>query len=262
MESTDPARLIEAVSRRADLLSALRERPLEKSRLAAELPVSRSTVDRAVRRLESFGLVTRDRGAVSLTLGGRLALSEFEEFRAGIEGLMDATGVLAPVPPDSGMDLALFRDATVVSSHRYAPHQPVQEMQRLLTDAGSIRGVASAVLPEYVDLYSDQILEQGTDVELVVPDLVLETLVTDYWEELAASLETGRLDLKEVGVQPPFSAIIARHDDPELGVVIYAESGTAGVIRNAAPEAIEWARDWIETWEERAEPIRSAGLSG
>lgn len=261
METADPATVIEAVSRRADLLAAVRDEPRSKSALVSELPVSRSTVDRAVRRLESLGLVRRERGTVTLTLGGQLALSEFEECKAGIEGLMDAWGVLDPVPPDSKMDLSLFRGAEVISPDRYAPHQPVEAMEEFLRGAKRIEGVASAVLPEYVDIYSEQIVDQGMDVELVVPNPVLETLVTEYREELVTSLETGRLELIEVDTNPPFSTIIAQHGAPELGVVIYSESGTAGLIRNSSEEAIGWAREWIDYWQERGDPIRPAGIS-
>lgn len=257
MESTDPARVIQSMARRGDLLATLRDGPMGKQSLVAALPVSRSTVDRAVRDLESAGLVTRESGAVRLTLAGRLALEEYEDLHEGITGLKSALGVIDPVPPDSDLDLAVFRGAEVVRSQRHAPHEPVEALKDVLREASRIRGVAGVVLPDYVDLYSTQIIEEGAEVDLVVSEPVLETLVIEYRQALEASLSTGRLRLGEVADSPPFSAIIAETDEPVLSLVVYGDSGISGLIRNRSPAAVEWGRDWISDWEARAKHITS-----
>lgn len=257
MAAGDPDDVIEIIARRSDLLFALSDGPRAKRELAPELSISRSTIDRAVRRLESAGLVTRTGGRVTLTLAGDVALSEYETFKEGLEGLESALGIIAPVSPDAGMDLDVFRGAEIVRPERHAPHKPVEALKAFLTGANSIRGVASAVLPDYVDLYSHLIIEEGAEVELVVSRQVLETLVAEYWEPLEASLATGRLSLYEVETSPPFSTIIASDGVPKMGIVVYGESGTAGLIRNASDDALRWAETWIAEWVEQAEPIQS-----
>lgn len=257
MADGDPAEVIEIIARRSALLSALAGGPRPKRELAPELSISRSTVDRAVRRLERAGLVSRDGGRVGLTLAGQVALSEYETFEAGLEGLESARGVIDPIPSDAGMDLDVFRGAEIVSPERHAPHRPVEAIKEFLTDANCIRGIASAVLPDYVDLYRHLIVEEGTEVELVVSGQVLQTLVGDYWEPLESSLATGRLDLYEVDSNPPFSTIIASDGDPRMSIVVYGESGTAGLIRNDSENALRWGESWIADWLDRAEPVRS-----
>lgn len=255
MDSADPEGIIETVSRRVDLLGALRSGPRAKRALVSELSISRSTVDRAVRELESAGLVTRESGTVGLTFAGRLTLSAYEEFYESVAGLRRGKDVLGPIPADASMDPAVFEGATVVRSEPHAPHRPVQELKDYLRDANRIRGVASAVLPEYVTLYSRQIVEEGAEVELVVSEPVLETLVGKYGESLEASLATGRLDLYAIAGTPPFSTIIADRDEPELSVVVYGDSGVVGLIHNAAPDAVRWGEQWIEDWRERGTVI-------
>lgn len=259
MVSADPERVIETIGRRTDLLRALQAAPSSKRGLVAELPISRSTVDRAVRDLEASGLATRDSGTVSLTFVGRLALSAYEEFYEGLDGLQRASGILDPIPADVSMDIAVFRGADIVHSEPHAPHQPVQALKNFLRGADRIRGVASAVLPDYVSVYSEQIIDEGTEVELVLSDQVLETVVGEYGDTLEASLGTGRLGIYSVESTPPFSTIIAYRDQPELAIVVYGESGTTGLIRNSASEAVDWGEVWIEEWIDRGTDITGPG---
>ena len=255
MVAADPSRVIEVLARREDLLSTLEEQPMEKRRLVDTLAVSRSTVDRAVRRLESVGMVRRDSGVVRLTLAGRLALARYESYRESLAGLGNAWPFLGPVPPDADLSLDLFGEATTVPAERYAPHQPVQVLKTMLRGADRIRGVVTAVLPEYVDLYHRLIVEEATTVELVVATPVLSELVQNFASELRACLETGRLQIREVTESPPFSTVIATDQEPEIAVVVYGDRGTTGLIRNDTEAAIEWGRSWIRDWESRADPI-------
>lgn len=262
MEPSDPARIVESLARREAFLAALREGPKSKRELEEALPVSRSTVDRAVRDLESAGLVERGDGSVRVTLSGRLVHETYEDFAAGIRGLVRARRVVEPVPPGVDLDLSVFKEAAVVGSSRHAPHEPVEALKAFLADASEIRGVATAVLPEYVDLYRQLIIEEETTVDLVVSSPVLETLIAEYRTPLERSLATGRLSLYETMESPPFSTIIADDGDPEVALVVYGESGTSGFVRNDDPDALDWARGWIDEWIDRAGPIEVPGDLG
>lgn len=255
MVAADPSRVVEALARRGDLLAALEGGPKEKRELEEALSVSRSTVDRAVRRLEAVGLVYRDSGLVRLTLAGTMALDEFESFREGLEGLQEAWSFLDSVPADAGLSFDLFRGSTVVSSKPHAPHQPVQVLKSMLEGVDRVRGVATAVIPEYVDIYHRLIVERGIEVELVVSTPVLSELVETFRTKFEPSLQTGRLRILEVEESPPFSTTLAIDDDPEVGVIVYGDGGTAGIIRNDTEEAVEWAWSWIDEWVSRADQI-------
>lgn len=255
MVLADPHRVIETIARRAELFATLGNGPRSKRDLVAELPVSRSTVDRAVRELENAGLLTRNQGQVGLTLAGELALAEYERFREGLDGVREALPILDPVGPDTELVLDVFRRADIVRAQRHAPHRPIEAIKAFLTGADRIRGVASAVLPDYVDVYSRQIIQEGAEVDLVVSRQVLETLLAEYSSDLEAALETGRLQLRESETSPPFSTIVADSREPTVGVVVYGDSGTTGFVRNDSREAVTWAKEWISEWEDAADLI-------
>jgi predicted transcriptional regulator len=77
------------LSQRADALSRLLDADRTKNELTEELDVSRSTVDRAVRELESNGLVRREGGTVTATLSGRLAYDSYRRFCAETEHVVE-----------------------------------------------------------------------------------------------------------------------------------------------------------------------------
>lgn len=255
MVLADPDRVIETIARRADLIAAVDEGPRRKQDLVEALPVSRSTVDRAVRELENAGLLRRDQGRVRLTLEGELAYAEYERFREGLDGIREAWPILDPIGPNTELVLDVFRRAEFVRAQRHAPHRPIEALKAFLTGSDRIRGVASAVLPDYVDVYSRQILQQGTEVDLVVSRPVLETLLAEYRSDLEAALDTGRLRLRESVASPPFSTIVANSREPEVGVVVYGDSGATGFVRNDSREAVAWATEWISSWEDGADLI-------
>ena len=69
---------IELLLQRNDVFEQLSTQPTPKRDLAEGLDVSRSTIDRALREIESAGLAERCNDGVTLTLCGRLVVEEFE----------------------------------------------------------------------------------------------------------------------------------------------------------------------------------------
>lgn len=167
----------------------------------------------------------------------------------------EAHEVLESLPATVDLDPAVFSGAEVVSQTEHVPHGPVTEFKALLEGAEHIRGVSGIVLPDHVDLYTRQITQDGMEVDLVVPNEILGTLLTEYRDALVASLDTGQLQLRVVDENPPFSVFLPWHDEPVLAIIVNGEAGRTGVIRNSSDATIEWGREWIDKWESRAEPV-------
>lgn len=239
-----PSRTVEVVellARRARLLELLREEPRLKRDLAEELSVSRSTVDRAVRNLEAHNFVARG-DTVSLTLEGELALDAFERFVGSVDGLDEATPVLDPLSPTATLDVALLRDATVVTPERDAPQRPTSSYAEEVQRATGVRGFASNVLPSTVDVFHERIVDHGVGVDLTMPEYVLEELLASHGDSVDEALDTGRLTLRTATTTLEFSLLVV--DQPERTVVcalIYGDSGLAGVVKNDHEDAVRWA---------------------
>ena len=249
--------VLSLLARRAPLLDALRDGPRSKRDLASRRDLSRSTIDRAVRDLEAAGLVTRDQGAVQLTMPGAVALDCHERYVSELEGLDEAYDMLSTYDHDLHIAPAVFRDALVVPPDRHAPHRPVDALIEMLDDADSVRLYATAIMPEYVDAYRDRVL-QGTRLDAICTQYVFQELLETYDDALHDVMETGRVTLHESAESLPFSIVIAeRGEETSVCLMLYRDRTLAGFVRNDNPGAVSWASERFEALKENAERVTS-----
>ena len=238
-----PSTAVDVLARRSDLLRAVRERPRSKPALVDALSVSRSTVDRAVRELEAEGFVERS-GGVSLTLQGRLALDSYETLSADLAGLDGAASALRTLPDDARVDTALFQNATVVEASPVAPQRATEAYRSLAVDATRIRGYASALLDSTVPTLRDRIVADRLEMELVLGPGVLDALVGGHGDAVADARDTGRLTLQAASEALSYSLMLVETPaTTHACALFYDDSGHTGLVRNDAPEAVEWAED-------------------
>lgn len=257
MTQPDPTEVMAVVARRGTVLRAVDASGVPKRDLVDTLSVSRSTVDRAVRELEAIGFIERtDDGGYRRTLPGRLALSEFDQFASRIDGLVSSVDVLSLLPTDAPFDSRILEDATVVVAERHSPLVPIEHLSDLVDRATHADAIAPAVLPQQVDVYHRNFVQGGLTARLVVTSVVVERLVSAYGTELGESLETGQLTVRQSDESIPYSLVVAETDQgPEMGLLVYADSGVRGFVGNDSPEAVEWARDLVDHYWESATPI-------
>lgn len=246
---------IDVLVRRTDILGVLRRGPRSKRELVDEVSVSRSTVSRAVRALESFGFVDRD-GEVTLTLQGRLALDAYEEFADAIDALDKAGGVLEALSAETTFDVRLLRGATVVQPGRVSPQRPYVSYQHLVEDAEAVRTFAPVVLEEDVPILRDRIVENGVDVDLTVAPDALEELVSGHADAVEAALDSGHLTVRRATETLAYGLVLV--EQPERTVacaLVYANNGIAGTIYNDSPDAVRWAEGVYERVRSEARPL-------
>lgn len=250
--------VLQLLARRAPLLDALRDGPLSKRDLASRRDVSRSTIDRAVRELESAGLVSRNQGAVELTLPGAMALESHQRHASELEGISEAYEMLATYEHDLAIAPAVFRDALIVPPDRHAPHRPVDALIEMLEGAEFIRLYATGIMPEYVETYRGRVMD-GAELDLICTESVLQELLDEYDDDLDEAMETGRVTLHESTESLPFSIVVAEQEDQtRVCLMLYREHAVAGFIRNDAPDAVSWATNRFEALKADAEQVAPA----
>lgn len=249
MSRPDPSEVMAVVARRGDVLRALADGGERKCELDEKLDVSRSTIDRAVRELEGLGLVARDDDGYYRTLSGSLALDEYSRFRSRMGGVLNARGVLSPLPSDADVDPAVVEDAEIVVADRHSPLRPARHQIELVERATHVRAVASAVLPQHVDAYYEGIVDRGMSAEIVLSTPVMERVVADHDDKFHDSLQTGRVDLRQLDRDLPYSLMVASTPDgPAMGMLVYVQEGIKGFVGNDDPEAVAWARARLDDY--------------
>ncbi|MFC7177610.1 helix-turn-helix transcriptional regulator [Halosegnis marinus] len=253
---TDVADLLPVVARREPLVSALHGSPAAKCDLVDALDVSRSTVDRAVRRLEAEGVVERRDGGYGLTLAGRLVFEEYRTLERRAAGVFEARDALDALPADADIEPAALVGATTTVSDRTTPYRPGDRHLELVAEADSIDLLSTAVGPRYVEAVHDAVVEGGTRLRLGVAPGVAERLVAGHGDTVTDAVATGRAEIRELADPPAFSlATFDRGDDAVLGLLVYADGGPRAYVENDAPAAVAYGRDRFERHWAEAEPV-------
>ncbi|WP_276282000.1 helix-turn-helix transcriptional regulator [Halorussus caseinilyticus] len=254
-DDTDLHDVISTVVKRASFLDRLTDGPTSKRDLRDELNLSRSTVYKAVRELETHGLVTESDEGVELTLVGRLLADQYREFEARAAGVYDNESLLSVLPDDAPVTTDLLLGADTVLAERHAPTRPVTYIEALVRNADSVSGVVPVVLPQYVDLFHGELVTDDLTADLVLEDPVVEYLSDEHGERFGEALATGRLSIRRTDETLPFGLIAAEGD----GIILIGYEGGGelrGIIRNDTPAALDWGeRVFRNYWDEADEVL-------
>lgn len=248
----DPEAVIDALARRGDVLSAVGTGEIDKRALVDALPVSRSTVDRAIRELEGLGLVERGESGYRRTTIGALALAERERYASRIGALAARRDLVATLPPDIDLDGALLASARVIRSDPAAPRRPEYALRDRIVDATEVRLALVAALGPVVAACLDRAVTDG-DVELVAPPGVAARLVADHADALKRGLTAGGLDLRETDEPPAVGlATLETAGGPIAVALLPGDAGPRALLESDDPAAVARA-------EARLDDLRAAG---
>ncbi|MFW6320228.1 MAG: helix-turn-helix transcriptional regulator [Halohasta sp.] len=256
--------MIRLVTRREGLLRRVGTDGLDKRELVEELSVSRSTVDRGIRELESAGLLARSADGYHRTLFGELLLTEYDSFASTTEALLTGHELLADLPPGFDLDPTLLEDAHIVTASQYAPHQPISALCSLLTDARWVQTVFPAVFPQVFGLWSTLDDEEMIRADIVVTEPVVTKLVSAHSETLQTLLDESRLSVHQVDADPTYGLIVAeREESATAGLVVLDERGGArAFIETDAEAAVSWVRERIDHHLMQSTPLSPQSVDG
>jgi predicted transcriptional regulator len=242
--------------KRAPLLEALRDGPLDRRELQDRLGVSRATSHRYTRRLGELGLVERSTDGFRLTAVGEHVTEVVVGFRREVLRTLELAPILEAVrEAPVSVDVEAFSDATVTTAVTEDPYSPLRRFVELLDGTGSLRGVDTGAIAL---LYLDEIhrlVTEGMETDVVSrPDLVSE-LLEAYPKRYVAPCSSGRLRLRVVD-DLPFSAVIL--DDRATVAVRNGEGRSAPVIADTDdPKVRAWAERAFETYVREAVPMEA-----
>lgn len=248
--------LLELLARRGHILHHLDSGPKPKPTLVDALGVSRSTVDRAVRDLETHDLVTRDAGTVTLTTRGGVILDLYR-YLSDVIACVDALDEpLDDVPLESRPHYAMFRDATIVTGGGAAPHHPISVYEDELSNADRVRAISMTVIPGLVDHYEDRILDGDLTVEMVVSDAVLSRLVSNHADALEMSIDHDQVSLFQTDTSLPYGVTVLDGASGGSAIIhLYGEGGIAALVQSSSPAAIAWAESLVSEHRNQATPV-------
>lgn len=256
MEGSDGVDVALTVHRRAAALARLDDAPAEKPALVADLECSRSTVDRAVRELESRALVRRGPEGYETTLAGHLARTAYEDALDAFGATLSAADVLADLPADAPMSVAFLRGATVHRPTRPAPREPLDRLRELIRAADEYRGFTTPVLvPGFIDEVHEHVREGDLDIELVYDEPVADYVRAEYGDRLRTSFDADRHRMFVVEAVPFGFGILSGERTWAYVVAEGPDGGFRGLLVNDSEPAVEWAEALFERYRADAERV-------
>lgn len=252
--------LLELVSRRAELLAALDD-PSHKPGLTAAVPASRSTVDRALRELETRSLVERCEGGYRTTLAGELARAEHGNLTATLGDALAARELLSYLPPDAPMSPAFLRGAEVTYPEPPAPRRPLVELWERVEVADHLRGFTTAVLaPRFVEAMHDLVSGGDIRVEFVYGEPLATHLRAEYGELLVETLGDGHRMYVAEPVPFGLGVLTGTRGEYAYVAVSDARGEFRGIAVNDTPAAVDWAATLFERHRNQATELSRADL--
>ena len=241
MEQTD-VRFREVLENRSEVLRYLVESPTTKPTLVDDLPLSRSTVDRAIDDLIEIDCVTADDGMYTSTTTGRIALAEYKQYQSTTQTIHKATTFLNQLSSDNPVDIQFLKGANITLSEPHAPDHALTSSIEILDQATAMKGLAPVVLSFYPDLLIDRLESGEFTTEIVAEEEVLTTL-PDLPSSRSKSLQDyDAVSLYETDAPLPYALWIMETAEQDFaGISAYDSSGVTGILINDSPEAVAWA---------------------
>jgi tetratricopeptide (TPR) repeat protein/predicted transcriptional regulator len=253
-------RVIQLVAARLDILETA-QTPHDKRDLVADLSVSRSTVDRALRELEIVELMawTSD-GYVATTAGKRAA----KQYRVTIDSITDiiaAQEVLTVLPNNGSIQPSLLTDATVECSAAAPPYHLPSGVRDRIVAAERVRVYLPVLAtPQLLDCCQQQVMHEGLTLDLITSSSLFETLSAEFPGPLGAMAAVDHctaFTADTASSLPPFGLVLAETGTvTTMSVIAYDEHRTIhGTIHNRTADAVQWAEEWFERIHDRATDV-------
>jgi len=253
-EHQSPTSLFQLVNQRYSFLKALDSQIHQKRDLVAELDVSRSTVDRAIRELETAQLVTNRASGYRITLYGRTLLACYESVLDTISHVERAEPLLALLPPDVDFEFSILIDAEVHTSSRPAPHTPTTRIADLVRGASQLKGLVYAhTSPEAMNLFQEQILDVGMTTELIFQKGMYATL-KDTYPEIVADLTTSDNFSAFIVTNLPYGLfLLSMEQRTAVCLIVYdPDQQLHGIIVNDTSQAVTWGKEVFQHYRSQA----------
>lgn len=244
---SDPDGFLELI-RRAPMLEALRDGPLDRAELEGRLDISRATSHRFTKSLGNRGLIERIDGEFELTEVGDAVTDAVLDFKTEVTTafwlapVLEAASDTVPRVP-----LEAFADATFTSAERGDPHGPMVRYISLVRETTTLRGFDTwAIAPTYMGEIQNRILD-GMETKLIDPVPVVEDVMDNYPERCVEVCVSGYLTIR-LHESLPFGLAIF---DDRIGVAVNDPStgSLKALVDTDTPEARQWAEAVYEAYE-------------
>lgn len=239
---------MDVLARRTTVLETVANGRHAKRDLVEALSVSRSTVDRAIRELETHDLVRRLDGEYRITLTGRLLLSARGKYVDCVLGTSRVGDLVAHLPADADTPIEMFSRAEAYRPNQPNPHRPTELLQELAGRAVRHRGVLQQrTTLSAREVFRERAIDGEVDIEYLVSPSMWEWLWSEKPGLVTEMIEEGGVEFYEATALPFDFGLLTTPEATNLIVVAYDDNGTLqGVLRSTDEAAVQWGSELFD----------------
>ncbi|WP_158059367.1 helix-turn-helix transcriptional regulator [Halorussus halophilus] len=250
-ERGDEDALVE-ITKRTSLFTRLRDGPMEKGELPEQLPVSRSTVQRATNSFVEQGLLREEDDRVALTETGHHVAESLQAVRTKLRAADHLAPFLDALDADVDVPVESFADAEVFQADSSAVHSGTKQIVDLITEADSLRMFSNVVSPFYIDALCREALD-GTDVDAIFDGQAVEILFENYGSKSRQAAKTGRFNVR-LHDEIPFELFLS---EERVTLASYGEDAIQRVfVQSDDRDVVSWTGTLYETYQQQSEFVR------
>lgn len=244
------------LEKRSDVLRYLVKTSAPKPELVKQLPISRSTVDRAISDLIEADCVTKTDGKYTATKTGRLALTEYEGYVSTTDAIQQSAQLLNHLPESANVNPILLEGASVTLAKPHAPDHALVPTNRFVENATTMKGLAPVVHRSYLTTLSTQFERDSFDAEIIAEADVVSALSNFSRTLVDSFVQDESLSLYQTEGKLPYALwLMETPTGTHTGITVYDSGGVAGTIVTDSPDAVAWARETYQGYRERAQRV-------
>ncbi|MDW7731157.1 MAG: transcriptional regulator FilR1 domain-containing protein [Methanolobus sp.] len=240
-----------------NLLLLLNDGSKKKETIMESLGISRQALVPHVTLLEQNGLITRQDDSYGLTGIGKITVSEMIPFLETLEFLDNNSSFLGNynldfIPPDLLERFHELGSLKVKEPALSEIHEPDKEFMSTVSTSFSL--ISTFMYPTFSDLTS-KLMDRGTDVSVIINKEIFEKLRRERHDECKGLIENENL---RVYLYPE-----------DLGFISFGLTDTCVMFRlfnmdngfdnktimSCSPAAVEWGREFFESYLKRSTPV-------
>jgi len=246
--------------KRAPLLSAARDRAVDRSTLTDELDISRATAYRWTSALADDDLLERTRNGYRTTPAGAAVSDAADRFERTLSAIDRLRPLLEHVSaPEFTRNVDRFADATLAVATPQNPNEPLELWLDHFSSFDSSRGMIVAGCPPEITRLGIEHVESGADFEVIcTPQAFAADQSGD--SESANAIVTAASTSLYTHPEVPFSMAIV----DETVLVVGFDAETSLPVAAAATDdadAREWAEDLYRRYKREGEPLNALDAS-
>lgn len=244
---------------RTEILRVLNERELIERDLRDRLDAPRSTVHQNVEKLVERGWIELGPEGYRTTWIGSVVLDEYESCARNIEAAERLEPLLTHVD-ESAVNVAALRDAEVTTSRPNRPNAAITRLSDLLEGTSRVRLLTPYVIPRFINLVHEAVLEDDIALEAVVTASAGDALLRDQTERMIAVVEHDAVAYYRYDEALPFA--LALMDDRAVVGAFDDQGHPRTVVETASRTGTEWAESVYRGYRESATLVSDDDVRG